>query len=150
MSWVGKVFNGKIIRSLFRLKEQAPSSKHPSKPGLVLSESELSAFDAAVDQWVRTKGFRLADRALADTAARMGLTWPQLYAWCQQRKGMDFRAWRIVLRIEDAKVLLLEEPDASAANIARKVGYNDRSNFTRNFQQITGVTPVQWREQHLT
>ena len=148
MSWVGRISFAQKIRSLFRLKEQAPSSKQPSKPGLVLSDEELKAIDPLVDEWVREKLFRLPDRALSDTAARMGLTWPQLFAWCQQRTGMDFRAWRIRLRIEDAKELLLKEPEASAATIARKVGYNDRSNFTRHFQQLTGVTPVQWRSQH--
>ena len=62
------------------------------------------------------------------------------------RKGMDFRTWRSALRIKDAREELLSFPDDPVSMIARRVGFTDRSNFTRQFKATTGVTPDFWRK----
>jgi AraC-like DNA-binding protein len=42
--------------------------------------------------------------------------------------------------------LLREEPDTPAVDIAARVGFSDRSNFSRQFLAYTGLTPAQWRK----
>ena len=61
--------------------------------------------------------------------------------------GLDFRTWRTRLRLEDAKRMLLEHPEMEPADIARRVGFSNRSNFARQFLAYTGRTPVAWREE---
>ena len=59
---------------------------------------------------------------------------------------MDFRSWRSSLRLRDACQELLDSPDASVSLIARRVGFTDRSNFTRQFKAAFGLTPDSWRK----
>lgn len=76
----------------------------------------------------------------------MGITPSQLHQYCLQELGMDFRTWRTTLRIEEAKKLLVAEPQAHISSIGRRVGINDRSNFSRLFKEHTGYLPSQWRK----
>ena len=50
------------------------------------------------------------------------------------------------LRIEEAKRLLLENPEMSINIIAELSGFSDRSNFHRQFTKIVGCSPKQWRD----
>lgn len=49
------------------------------------------------------------------------------------------------LRIERAQKLLKETP-LSISKISREVGYNDVSNFIKNFKNINGVTPAAYKK----
>ena len=62
------------------------------------------------------------------------------------RMGMDFKTWRTNLRIEEAKRLLIENPELSTHIISEMSGFSDRSNFHRQFVKVVGCSPKQWRE----
>ena len=49
-------------------------------------------------------------------------------------------------KIEAAKVLLLQDRDASVSEIGNMIGFSDRSNFHHRFKVVTGYTPSQWRD----
>ena len=40
----------------------------------------------------------------------------------------------------------LEKTDESIADIAHKCGFMTSSTFNRNFKQVMGVTPMEWRK----
>ena len=142
MSWAGKSFLPAALRSLFRQKEQAPSS-----PLRELSPEAAARVGKRLQAWVYGKGYRLSDRTPNESAIRMGVDFPSLHLYCLTRLGMDFRSFRMRLRIRDAQQELLAEPNTPTAVIARRMGYQDRSNFNKHFKQITGVTPDVWRKQ---
>lgn len=150
MSLVGKQHLLNSIRSLFHKKEQAPSSISEQGPlrALPLSPEETRQMKILVDRWVQGKGYRMPDSTIEDCAQRMGCHSVQLHRYCINQLGMDFRTWRTQLRMEDAKALLLQEPDTSASHIGIMVGVKDRSNFLRQFSHYVGVTPEQWRRQN--
>ena len=143
MSWAGKLLSQRNFRSLFRQKEQAPSSSASLTP--LLSEEEKACLEILVNKWIKGKGYRMPDRTLSDSARRMGITSLQLYRYCQTQ-GVDFRSWRSELRIHDAQELLLRCPEVPASTISRQVGFSDRSNFSRQFKAMTGQTPDEWRK----
>ena len=151
MSLAGKQHLLNSIRSLFHKKEQAPSSI-PSQEGalraLPLSPEETRQMQIRVDRWVKGKGYRMPDTTIEDCARRMDCHSVQLHRYCINQLGQDFRTWRTRLRMEDAKALLLQEPDTSASHIGRMVGIKDRSNFLRQFSRYVGVTPDEWRRQN--
>ena len=60
--------------------------------------------------------------------------------------GVDFRTWRTQLRIEDAKVLLLEKKNVSINVVGEMAGFSDRANFYRQFVKFVGCSPKEWRE----
>ena len=141
------------MKGLFRKKGQAPSSS-PRGSGSTLLARPMSADEARevgilVQKWVKAKGYRLPHRTLQEAAQNIGTDSVKLHRYCVNSLGMDFRAWRTSLRVEDAKKLLVEEPSIPASQIARIVGITDRSNFFRQFTLITGMSPDDWRKNHL-
>lgn len=60
--------------------------------------------------------------------------------------GERFLTIRKRLRIEDAKELLLSRPDMTMSEVARTVGFQDKSDFRRAFREETGFLPRVWRE----
>lgn len=113
-----------------------------------ISAVEAREVGILVQQWVQAKGYRLPHRTLQEAAENIGTSSVKLHRYCINSLGMDFRAWRSSLRIEDAKKLLSEEPSLSSSRIARIVGINDRSNFFRQFTETTGLSPEEWRKSH--
>jgi len=129
-----------ILGSLFRKKEQAPSFSSP--------EDAFKTIEAAVQRWIDSKEYLLPDASPSESAARIGTTSKILYKYCQEVKGEDFRSFRSRLRIEEAKRILQEEPDVPISLVGRRVGINDRSNFTRLFHSFTGELPSSWKKNH--
>lgn len=141
MSWAGKEFLPAAVRSLFRKKEQAPSS--PVQP---LAPETVARVGRRLQAWVYGKGYRLPDRTPHQAADRIGVDFPTLHHYCLRQLGVDFRRFRTQLRIRDAQEQMLAEPHTPTTAIARRVGYQDRSNFSRHFKELTGFTPDQWRK----
>lgn len=111
-----------------------------------LDQRRMEAIDKALEKWVKAKGYRRPHRTVNETAGELGTDGVQLYHYFQERMHVDFRTWRTLLRLEEAKRLLVEEPETTAAEIARRVGFSNRSNFSHQFLAHTGSTPAQWRE----
>jgi AraC-like DNA-binding protein len=144
MSWAGKHILPATLRSLFRQKEQAPSS-----PVRTLAPEAAARTGKRLQAWVYGKGYRLPDRTPHESAERMGVDFKTLHQYCLMHLGVDFRSLRTRLRIRDAQEQMKEEPLTPTSVIARRVGYQDRSNFSRHFKEITGLTPDAWRKRSL-
>ena len=101
--------------------------------------------EARLQAWVQSKGYRLSQRSLMETAESIGTTYPILYRYFSA-EGKDFRTWRTALRIQDAMEQMKAEPRTPLSTISRRVGFSDRSNFASLFKEYTGLTPLQWRK----
>ncbi|AEG02450.1 transcriptional regulator, AraC family [Methylomonas methanica MC09] len=51
-------------------------------------------------------------------------------------------------RVDEAKRLLLSDPNASVLSIGLSVGFSTQSNFYAAFRDITGIAPGQYRKNH--
>jgi len=83
---------------------------------------------------------------LADTAISLGITHHQLSQLLNERLSMNFNTYINSYRIEDAKKLLIANPDRTVLTIAYEVGFNSKSSFYESFTKITGITPVEYRK----
>lgn len=108
-----------------------------------LSNDEIAD---AVEHWIRSKGFLQNGITLIDLAAHLNTNRTYLSNYINQRKGMNFNAWVNWLRVEESKVLLLENPQTSILEVSEQLGYSEQSNFGRYFLRYTGTTPRQWRQ----
>ncbi|MBP5676653.1 MAG: AraC family transcriptional regulator [Bacteroidales bacterium] len=132
MSSAGKTGILSKIGSLLEKLKQAPSVS-------------VDRVADAVNRWEKSRGYLLPEGNPSQVAKRMGITSAQLFRYCLEVKGEDFRTWRTRLRIEEAKRQLVAEPDVPCSVIARRVGINDRSNFSRLFREHTGMLPSEFR-----
>ena len=114
--------------------------RHPSFP------RRMERLGKALDAYVQDKAWREPVRTLSEAAERLGTDTRTLHRYFQERVGVDFRTWRTRLRLEDAKTLLAEDPALQPAIAARRCGFSNRSNFSRQFLAYTGLTPAAWQK----
>jgi AraC-like DNA-binding protein len=62
-------------------------------------------------------------------------------------RGLSFSSMLEAVMKRDA-IELLNDPAISIQDVAMRLGYQDRANFTRAFRRWTGQTPSDYRQQH--
>jgi len=78
-------------------------------------------------------------------AERFNITRGHLSKTFKEEAGVTYIEYVTQLRIQEAKRRLKETND-SIQTILESVGYHDAASFHRKFKQITGQTPMQYRE----
>ena len=142
-----KVLSGEdLIQMINQTKKRKVKKNAEEFSPASINESEFRKLEEALEQWVSQKRYREYDKSREQIAAELNTTKEILHHYFISRKGIDFKTWRTELRIEEAKLLLLKDKNASTNIIAEASGFSDRSNFHRQFVKIVGCSPKQWRE----
>lgn len=82
---------------------------------------------------------------LADAARMTSLSISRFEAVYSKEFGISFAADVIKSRIDYAKDLLATS-DLTVKQVSARCGYSSESYFSRQFKQMTGLTPVEWRK----
>lgn len=90
----------------------------------------------------------LATSSLADWAAQLNCSERHLSRLFRAEFGMSLRAKQTELSLQRACQLLLD-PRVNIRNVAHDSGYPQVSFFNSSFKKRFGVTPKEWRQQHL-
>lgn len=122
------------------------SKEDGAQPAVAINEAEYRKLETALDKWVEEKRYREFDKSREQIARELNTSKEILHHYFLTKKGVDFKTWRTIMRIEDAKKLLLEDKSVSTNIIAEVSGFSDRSNFHRQFVKIVGCSPKQWRD----
>lgn len=96
-------------------------------------------------EWLSEKKYRNSEVKIETVASELNVSKEQLVFYCTAILKRSFRTWLKEQRIEDAKALLLSHPEMPISVIGRIVGIEDKSNFRREFTQVVGFTPQEWR-----
>ena len=139
-----RALSGRDLVELIESRKKGRKTSETSAPAI--NEAEYRKLEKALDKWVEEKRYREYDKSREQIARELNTSKEILHHYFITRKGVDFKTWRTVLRIEEAKRLLLEDKDASTNIIAEVAGFSDRSNFHRQFVKIVGCSPKQWRD----
>ena len=86
---------------------------------------------------------------VSDLAAEVKLSPSHFARAFTIRLGLSPYSFIMKLRIERASALLLNS-DKSLAEIAFNCGLSDQAHFSRLFRRFVGMTPTEWRRQHLS
>lgn len=133
------------------------ASKATPKDEKITVEAEtadtLSAQDADevqrhLDAWVEYRGFVKADLSVDEIVQELGVSRESFNAYFKYKLGTQFRSWRRELRLREAMRLLREDPTLPVPELMESVGYNDRSNFHKDFQRFTGQSLNEFRYQY--
>jgi AraC-like DNA-binding protein len=82
---------------------------------------------------------------LEEVASRVHMTRSSLCRFFRDHTKKSFSDFLIDVRLGHASTLLVESTD-SVTQVAFKCGYNNLSNFNRQFKRKFGLTPRQYRE----
>ncbi|ASK29662.1 hypothetical protein CEY12_05890 [Chryseobacterium sp. T16E-39] len=86
------------------------------------------------------------DLTLQKLAAQMDLPEKELSILINQKIGKHFFDFINEYRIEDAKILLKDQPELTVLEILYEVGFNSKSSFYTAFKKETGITPSNYRK----
>ncbi len=115
----------------------------------VSASSDDNNLEAKIVQWVQERKYTQGYITLDNLAADLNTNRTYLSRHINATMGCNFKTWISNLRIEDAKRLLLEDRDLSAVSVGELVGISDKSSFFRQFMNVVGVTPRDYREKHI-
>ena len=135
-----------IMERIERRKRMKKGAKEAQPLDSQITEQELNRIEHALDKWVKEKRYREYDKTREQIAKELNTSKEMLHLFFVTRMSVDFKTWRTRLRIEEAKLLLLENQEMSINIVAELSGFSDRSNFHRQFTKIGGCSPKQWRE----
>lgn len=90
-----------------------------------------------------------SDLTLEIAAAKLGINRTKINEILKQEMGFTFNAYLNRLRLSEAARLLAETSEASVAEIAYSVGYNNVSYFNRLFKNEYGCTPKTFKSINL-
>lgn len=85
----------------------------------------------------------------ADLAALAGYTEYYLTRKFREETGLSVSDYAKFAKIERAKVLL-SSTDETVQDIAAQLGFGTRNYFSRVFQEVTGQTPMEYREKSVS
>lgn len=97
----------------------------------------------AFSVWLENKKY-LEIQTEAEAAQEMGIAKEQLAYFCSVNMGKPFKQLRKEYRINEARRILRQRPGISLDTLGEIVGIPDKSNFRRQFMEVTGCTPKEW------
>jgi AraC-like DNA-binding protein len=111
----------------------------------IINTDVFTILEKRIEQWVADKYFTEKGITLDMLVSKLYTNRSYLSNYINQRKGKTFREWINQLRVEEAKNLLLQYPNKTMTDIAEQVGFSDKAKFRHYFIQITGYSPINWR-----
>lgn len=81
---------------------------------------------------------------MAQVANSVNLSYSYFSEWFRDATGLKFSEYLLRIRLERARILLAD-PSALVADVAKAVGYPDARTFSKAFHRATGLTPSQGR-----
>ena len=76
------------------------------------------------------------------------MTQHQLSQFLNQHYNKNYNNFVNSYRIEDARKLLVDEPERNTLSIALAVGFNSYSAFHSAFRKVTGISPAEYRKKN--
>jgi AraC-like DNA-binding protein len=132
------------------LSEPVVSSEPQTKKStsvLRLSGVDPQAKIAEMNQIMESeKLFCDEDLDLLKMAEILELRADQVSALLNQYVGQSFNQYINRFRIEEARKMMVAEPDRNILSIAFAVGFNSKSTFYDAFQKIVGITPKEFKK----
>ena len=129
-----------------KIERKRLAKVHLDTPSSNENDAEFKRLERSLEKWVAEKRYREYDKSRNEIAKELNTSREMMHLYFADVLGMDFKTWRTIHRIDEAKRLLLEKRNLSVNIIAEMSGFSDRSNFHRQFTKIVGCSPKQWRE----
>ncbi len=120
------------------------------------TRSKLSGIDAEsvgkqlIELMENEKAFADEDLSLNRLAYELSITPHQLSQFLNEKLNSNFNSFINRYRVDEAKKMLIDEPDRPVMSICHGVGFNSKSAFYRAFEQSTGITPLKYRKEFLS
>jgi AraC-like DNA-binding protein len=141
-------YKGEYIGEYERESEGESKTDENNLDTTGLSPSVVAVLEQTIEQWVAAGGFTQKGITIHVLAMQCNTNGKYLSRYINNRHQMTFREWINRLRIEEAKKMMLQNPEMKISEISDKMGFSDRSNFHRLFVAATNSNPAAWRKKN--
>lgn len=108
-------------------------------------DSLMKDLQQRIELWVSQKHYTNPNITMTEALEEMGITAKMLNLYLLQYTSVDsYRAWLPMLRIKEAKRVMLAHPEYCLQAIAEACGYTRSGNFSRAFKAQEGISPSEW------
>jgi len=109
------------------------------------SSYSFNQLEQAINEWEQKKRYTESGITIEQVAGEIKTNRTYLSTYINTYKRMTFNEWINDLRIEEAKRMLISNPELPVGQIGVMIGLPDKSNFGRQFSKKTGSSPLAWR-----
>ncbi len=102
-----------------------------------------------LEEWVESKGFLNPRLTIIELCKIIGINRTYLSNYINHIYGLNFNLWINHLRIEEAKLLMVQPPKRNLSEIAERIGFTDLAHFSKQFKFQEGVSPSEWRKNNM-
>ena len=120
--------------------------KEPELPLPFPTTANRIDFTQAIEEWVNNKSFIKPGITIKELANELNTNRTYLSNYINTNKKATFCQWLNDLRIEEAQRILRNDPNISLKDIAQDLGYKEQATFSKQFTNITGLSPSEWRK----
>ena len=112
----------------------------------LLDDSDVQKIKKNLDILIsREKVYKDEDLNIVKLAVLVDVSHHKLSEYLNNHLDQNFSDFINFNRIEEAKSLLMNEPEMKILDICYDIGYNSPSAFYKAFKNFTGVIPKEWR-----
>jgi len=108
-----------------------------------------SSWEKLKNKILKDKYYLKAELNIEQMAEYLKIGRTTLSNYINREEGINFYSWINQLRIEEAKQIIINNPDYSFARIAEMVGISEASNFSRQFKLVTKKSPSVWKSEYM-
>ena len=135
-----------VMRSSGFFKQATLTKPEKYKSSTLTQEQQQSILIKFNQVMQEQKPYLKSNFSLPELAHLLGVSVHALSQAINDGLGKSFFELVAGYRVEEAKRLLLEQPNIKVEEIAEQVGYNSKSSFNTAFKKFTGSTPSAFRE----
>ena len=97
--------------------------------------------------WMKAKAYTHEQFTLEELAARLYTNKTYLSTFIKDEYDMNFSSWVASLRIDEAKRIMMKEPEKRLQEIAYECGFSSLAYFSSVFSKSEGISPSAWQRE---
>ena len=97
--------------------------------------------------WVKAKAYTHEQFTLDELASRLYTNKTYLSTFIKDEYDMNFSGWVASLRIDEAKRIMMKEPEKKLQEVAFECGFSSLAYFSSVFSKSEGISPSAWQRE---
>lgn len=97
--------------------------------------------------WVKTKAYTHEQFTLEELASSLYTNKTYLSTFIKDEYDMNFSGWVASLRIDEAKRIMMKEPEKRLQEVAFECGFSSLAYFSSVFSKSEGISPSAWQRE---
>ena len=124
--------------------EEVTATSRTKKP---YKEDFRNILRPRIAAWVKAKAYTHEQFTLEELAARLYTNKTYLSTFIKDEYDMNFSGWVASLRIDEAKRIMLKEPEKRLQEVAFECGFSSLAYFSSVFSKSEGISPSAWQRE---